>query len=816
MKHKHATNMTILVFLALMLSTGRAAAQQERIFSPDFGSGGRYDGVTGKWHEFPFHRAEVTTDKKYSNQPVLWCRKGGGQLGKENYGYSKHDCGSPQSIIPCPEPGTRYTFKARARIAELTFRARSSVPEAASRDESPRRIFVEFSDKDGKRTIPVEFHVTEKTYQDFAKTFTVPKDAVWCRVWILCAAHRPNLYVTSVSLKSAEPDDTPKVPTGLRVVETGSTMVRLQWDAVPGASGYLIERKASRGQASGFNAVAVTLEGGRQTSFLDTLDINTKLGILRQGTSWDYRVCALADYGNSAFSEPVSAALPDRKDSPGNTSYYISASTGNDANSGTTAKTPWKSFVPLDKINLAPGDRVILKQGDVWYEPLHLHGSGAAGKEIIVGPDGSSKKSTIIRVGARANAAISMPDVSHCKVQNLEISNWHPFYRQRYGCALQAGTWLTPEVNNITLDHLFVNKVCASYGRGGSAQGLSSSGGMGIRVAGTIRRYIKGKSSESVKEGMGWVRGLRITNCILDDVDSMGINLSRVEDFVVSHNRTDKIGCIALLSSNLRNGTISHNRFQRAGWYFLAGDNAHIGCYGGKNVVFEHNIIDRTYNTASGQSLNLDSTDSYVIQYNYLKDSEAGSFVLNHGAPDNIIRYNICEGLTREGLIREWLRDLGGVRTQVYNNTVYLKNGQRPILADNRVTVNKSATPVRGLLFCNNVFYNADGLSRDEEGFQLHRATKGAEDILITHNLYYKASDDDFRGLKDAAPVFADPLFQGPVGEGKPEAYKLKPGSPCIGAGKVVKGNGGKDFFGNPVPDNAPPTIGAFQEETSR
>ncbi len=59
--------------------------------------------------------------------------------------------------------------------------------------------------------------------------------------------------------------------------------------------------------------------------------------------------------------------------------------------------------------------------------------------------------------------------------------------------------------------------------------------------------------------------------------------------------------------------------------------------------------------------------------------------------------------------------------------------------------------------------------------------------------------------------MFADPLFQGPVGEGKPEAYKLKSNSPCIGTGKVVKDNGGKDFFDNPVPANAPPTIGAFQ-----
>jgi len=807
--------MTMLVFLAFLLCMGRVAAQQERTYSPDFGPGGPDDGVTGRWNEFNFYRAERSTDKEYSNQPVLWLRRGAEEQGKGNYGYSKFDCGSAQSIIPCPEPGTRYTLKARARIAEITFSASSSRPEPANRDESPRRIFVEFSDKDGKRTIPVEFHVTEKTYQDFAKTFTVPKDAVWCRVWILCAAHRPNLYVTSVSLKSAEPDDTPKAPTGLRVVDMGSTMVRLQWNAVPGASGYRIERKASQEEEKGFKVVFVTLEGGAQTSFLDTL-VMKQSGILRSGTSWDYRVSALGDNGNSACTKHVTAVLPARTDSPGNTTYYISASTGNDANNGVAPKTPWKSFVPLDKVNLAPGDRVILKQGDVWYEPLHLHGSGAAGKEIIVGPDGSSQEPTIIQAGTKAHAAISMPDVSHCKVQNLEISNWHPFYRQRYCCGLEAGTWLTPEVNNLTLDHLFVNKLRCGQGRGGSAKGFSDGGGMGIRVAGSgLRRFIEGKPGKNVKERMGWARGIRVTNCVIEDVETMGIVLTHVDDFVVSHNRTDKIGRIALLSTCLTNGVVSHNHFKRAGWYFTCGDNAHIGCYAGKHVVFEHNVIDRTINTASGQAFNFDGCDSYVVQYNYLKDSDAGSFVLNHGAPDNIFRYNICEGLTREDLRREWLRNLGGARTQVYNNTVYLRKGQTPTLSKNDRGVGGN-TPVRGLLFCNNVFYNAEGLSRDEEGFQLHRATKGAEDIVITHNLYYRASDDDFRDLKDAAPVFADPLFQGPVGKGNPEAYRLKPGSLCIGAGKVVKDNGGKDFFGNPVPANAPPTMGAFQEADSR
>ena len=83
--------------------------------------------------------------------------------------------------------------------------------------------------------------------------------------------------------------------------------------------------------------------------------------------------------------------------------------------------------------------------------------------------------------------------------------------------------------------------------------------------------------------------------------------------------------------------------------------------------------------------------------------------------------------------------------------------------------------------------------------------------LVIANNVYYRASDADFKQQKDAAPTFLDPRFQGPVGTGKPEAYQLQPDSPYIGKGTVVKDNGGKDFFGNPVPASAPPTMGAFQ-----
>jgi hypothetical protein len=62
--------------------------------------------------------------------------------------------------------------------------------------------------------------------------------------------------------------------------------------------------------------------------------------------------------------------------------------------------------------------------------------------------------------------------------------------------------------------------------------------------------------------------------------------------------------------------------------------------------------------------------------------------------------------------------------------------------------------------------------------------------------------------------VTTNPLFVSPGGGGSTlasaAAYELQPSSPAIGAGEVISGNGGEDFFGNAVSSTADPDIGAY------
>jgi hypothetical protein len=64
------------------------------------------------------------------------------------------------------------------------------------------------------------------------------------------------------------------------------------------------------------------------------------------------------------------------------TTYYVSSSQGNDANSGTSAATPWKTIAQVNGQTFLPGDSVLLRRGDVWNESLVPPSSGSSGNPI--------------------------------------------------------------------------------------------------------------------------------------------------------------------------------------------------------------------------------------------------------------------------------------------------------------------------------------------------------------------------------------------------------------------------------------------------
>jgi len=66
----------------------------------------------------------------------------------------------------------------------------------------------------------------------------------------------------------------------------------------------------------------------------------------------------------------------------GASTYYVSSSTGNDANAGTSAATAWQTMAQVNGQTFAAGDSILFKRGDVWNESLVPPSSGSSGNPI--------------------------------------------------------------------------------------------------------------------------------------------------------------------------------------------------------------------------------------------------------------------------------------------------------------------------------------------------------------------------------------------------------------------------------------------------
>jgi hypothetical protein len=64
------------------------------------------------------------------------------------------------------------------------------------------------------------------------------------------------------------------------------------------------------------------------------------------------------------------------------TTYYVSASTGSDANSGTSTGAAWQTIAHVNLQTFSAGDSVLFKRGDVWNESLAPGSSGTSGNPI--------------------------------------------------------------------------------------------------------------------------------------------------------------------------------------------------------------------------------------------------------------------------------------------------------------------------------------------------------------------------------------------------------------------------------------------------
>ncbi len=304
--------------------------------------------------------------------------------------------------------------------------------------------------------------------------------------------------------------------------------------------------------------------------------------------------------------------------------------------------------------------------------------------------------------------------------------------------------------------------------------------------------------------------GLLIEKCRVERTDRNGIcqrghGRARSRNVIIRENSLDDIGGDGIKLWGTDGGLIEKNILRRArarcnGQEAAAG----IWPFSCDDTIIQFNEVSGTRGTLDGQAYDSDyACRRTVFQYNYSFENDGG-FMLICGPggsvnDDTIIRYNIS---IHDGINSARVFHFGGnsKRTQVYNNTIILGPRQElPML----LFADWSGGKAQDTRFSNNMFVvEAGGRATYQFG-----ASSGTR---FDHNLFAGRHD----GLPAGVALTDAPKFAGEV-KPAPGLAALQALRPAAGTsfprGILIANHGGRDFFGNPVPGDRPPAIGAVE-----
>ena len=502
--------------------------------------------------------------------------------------------------------------------------------------------------------------------------------------------------------------------------------------------------------------------------------------------------------------------------------FYVDASTGNDANAGTSIQ-PWKSLGPANARAFAPGDRLLLTSGQTFIGPLWLDAGdvGTAASPISVTSTGT------------AAATISVPgDTPGINVYNaggFAISNLiivGPWARTAQSANTTSGLSFYCDILNQRKPYIRIDQVEVS----GFRDGIAIGGGNG--AAGfTDVRITRSRSHDNQRTGLGTyakvhygVTQLYVGHCTFDNNpgdptlttnSGSGLVLGCVDSAIVER-------CVAH-----DNGIDCHANEGGCG----------IWAYDSNNVTFQDNesYSNKSSGVADGDGFDLDGAcTNCIMQRNYAHDNDAAGFLCWEYAgaatwSGNVIRYNISQNDCRRlpyGAIHLGTSgpSMGGA--EIHHNTIYLSGGAANIAAI------RFATSTTGFNVRDNIFITTGGIP-------IVSVSSGQSNLVFNGNDYWSSGDafqvswsgNQYTSLsnwrtatgQEASGGFSvDPLLMNAGGGGiignvdnlfTLTAYQLQATSPLIDRGVSLGTEplGPSDFFGSSLPQGAASDIGAHE-----
>ena len=477
--------------------------------------------------------------------------------------------------------------------------------------------------------------------------------------------------------------------------------------------------------------------------------------------------------------------------------YYVDTQNGNDSYSGTSQIQPWQTLSKVNGTTFQAGDSILFKADDVWTGRLYPGGSGSPGAPIVIDIYGTGSKAIIDGNGSN-DGTIYLYNQAYWEISNLEITNDAEIEADRVGVRILAANYGV--VNHIHLKNLFIHDI---KGIVGSTMEAKNTGGINIRV--------DNDATVSTR-----FNDILIENCVISSCDGSGIsNIANTSDYpgtgkwderkytnyIIRNNSINDISKNAMIlrmadASCLVEYNVCWDTANRAG----SGNTIFSRSCLGTVFQFNEGFLNRSSESIDGSLYDADiKSPGCVFQYSYSHDNNHGLFWSISDLADTgiVVRYNISQN--DKGRIFRFNSQSGEHR--IYNNTIYIPSHLSPVI----IRESTSSEQPSNYYYYNNIIYNlSTSASYVFGGSHYNR--------IFENNCFYgnHPSNEPY----DPKKVTANPLFEGPGSGGQGihsvDGYKLKPGSPCIDAGRIVADNGGRDYFGNPLYNEAP-DIGAHE-----
>ena len=263
-------------------------------------------------------------------------------------------------------------------------------------------------------------------------------------------------------------------------------------------------------------------------------------------------------------------------------------------------------------------------------------------------------------------------------------------------------------------------------------------------------------------------------------------NRRRITNLRIRHNKINDIAKNAMIVRLADRGVVEYNVCWDTA--YRAGTGNTIFSRSSRGTVFQLNegYLNRSKDyDGCLYDANLESPGC-ISQYSYSHDNSHGLFWMCTEPQDAniVVRYNISQN--DKGNI--FCINYPNTSCYIYNNVVFVPAHLSPRIIDERRNADKT------YYFYNNIIYNLSPTAT----YNWRSAKR-----TFANNVFFGFHPDS--EPEDPNKIIQDLMFVNPgsagLGIDTLDGYKLQSGSPCIDSGRTIPGNGGLDYWGNPVPD---------------